>query len=384
MARFPTSPQVIAIVEQADHYFYSGHRKEAIAHYSKALSIEPDCVYALVQRGLALQEDQHLDNAINDYNKALKLDPQYGPAYYGRGWAKSRLKDFSGELEDAYTGLKLDPDNPGMYFRRIATALTGLKRYDEALQVFSRAIDLDSNDGGTILNRGVCYLQINEFDKAIKDFDKAIALDPKWTWAYFLRGVAYEKLGNPNAIKDIETALHYDPNYQPAIEAKQRLLRQHKSNMTKPDSTKNNSTTSIVKIIRSDYLATLAFLSPLVACVFYIVSRFSEKISPSDIILPVIFLFISMAGMIILILRVHMIKNLIEDGLETIATITDLSFIRDRGRVDYVYMFQGKKYISGNAIMKNKQTRALQTGQQVVLIVDRDKPKRALIRDLYK
>jgi 20S proteasome alpha/beta subunit len=51
--------------------------------------------------------------------------------------------------------------------------------------------------------------------------------------------------------------------------------------------------------------------------------------------------------------------------------------------VDYVYSHQGQKYASGNAIHKVKQTLALKVGEQVVLIVDRNNPKRAFIRDLY-
>jgi hypothetical protein len=51
--------------------------------------------------------------------------------------------------------------------------------------------------------------------------------------------------------------------------------------------------------------------------------------------------------------------------------------------VDYVYIHQGNRYVSSNAIHKVQQTRALRIGDQVVVMVDRNDPQRAFIRDLY-
>jgi hypothetical protein len=51
--------------------------------------------------------------------------------------------------------------------------------------------------------------------------------------------------------------------------------------------------------------------------------------------------------------------------------------------VEYVYTYQGQKYASGNAIHKVKQTQGLKIGEEVLVMIDRNNPKRAFIRDLY-
>lgn len=162
MTRFPVDDQVRHLAQEGDQNFYSARRLEAIRFYAQALAIEPDCVYVLVQRGLALQEEGNLTEAIEHYNKAIELDPEYGPAYYGRGWARNWQGDHEGELIDAQQGYELDPDNPGMYLRRIGAALSGLKRFDEAIEYYTKAIKIHPNDEGTIYNRGVTYWSLDK------------------------------------------------------------------------------------------------------------------------------------------------------------------------------------------------------------------------------
>lgn len=384
MSRFPSSPATKSSIEEADKYYYSSRRKEAIAKYNEALLIETDCVYALVQRGLAFQEEGQLEPAMKDYNRAIELDSEYGPAYYGRGWAKNWLKDYSGELEDAKKGFELDKNNPGMYLRRIGAALVGLNKFDEAVKVFSQAIELNPKDEGTIYNRALCYLRMGQFDSAIKDLDYVLTLDDDWAWAYYHRGVAYEQLGNlSKATEDIKTALHFDPKYAPAIQAQQRLAKNQISNPPKPIKMEGSKTASTTKIIQNDYPTLLSFIFPIVMSGLYLYLVISGNTGTTNLTLSIIFACITLISIAVLIWRIQTIKNICNDGLEVIAMISNVSFFRDRGRVDYIYTHQGQKHISGNAIHKTKQTQALSVGMEVIIMVDRNNPKRAFIRDLY-
>jgi hypothetical protein len=63
--------------------------------------------------------------------------------------------------------------------------------------------------------------------------------------------------------------------------------------------------------------------------------------------------------------------------------VVRVSFYRDRGRVEVVYMFQGERYLSRNIVVKNKTTRALVEGMPVIVLVDQGNPRRAFIRELY-
>lgn len=92
---------------------------------------------------------------------------------------------------------------------------------------------------------------------------------------------------------------------------------------------------------------------------------------------------LSLAAVVLLLWRISIFTAVFNDGLDTPATISQVNFFRDRGRISYVYTFQGQKYRSGNAVMKTKLTRNYQVGDEVMVLVDRSKPKRAFVRDLY-
>jgi len=78
-----------------------------------------------------------------------------------------------------------------------------------------------------------------------------------------------------------------------------------------------------------------------------------------------------------------MISSVFGNGIETSGTIQKIYFFRGRGRVEYVYSFQGQKYMSGNAINRTKTTRALSDGQHITLLVDPNNPKRAFVKEIY-
>ncbi len=144
-----------------------------------------------------------------------------------------------------------------------------------------------------------------------------------------------------------------------------------------------NRQPSLLKIITIDYIAFLGWLFPVVMWGMYVVLIVLGNVKTNDFTLPVIFAVITVVALSILIWRIQVFNTIFSDGIETTATINNVSFFRDRGRVDYVYTHQGQKYASGNPIHKVKQTLALKVGEQVVLMVDRNNPKRAFIRDLY-
>ena len=66
-----------------------------------------------------------------------------------------------------------------------------MKRYDEALTDFTRAIELDPDYKLAIANRGLTYRLMERYDEALTDFTRAIELDPDYKWAIASRGETY-------------------------------------------------------------------------------------------------------------------------------------------------------------------------------------------------
>lgn len=137
---------------------------------------------------------------------------------------------------------------------------------------------------------------------------------------------------------------------------------------------------SLIRTIQTDYTAFLAFLFPVIFWGLYLFFTFSSMDAAgfADISIAV-----TAAGLLILLWRYWLLRSVFHDGVEVPGVVSDIYFFRGRGRVSYIYTYQGQKYISGNAINKTKRTRSLVQGEQVTLVIDPNNPKRAFIRDLY-
>jgi tetratricopeptide (TPR) repeat protein len=84
--------------------------------------------------------------------------------------------------------------------------------YRRAIQMWERAIQLDSKDAGAYDGRGNTYAGLGQHERAIQDYDRAIKLDPKLALAYYSRGLAYAFLGqHQRAIEDYDQAIQLDP-----------------------------------------------------------------------------------------------------------------------------------------------------------------------------
>ena len=87
-----------------------------------------------------------------------------------------------------------------------------LEQMDEAIEAYSRAIELNPNDAASYNNRGLAYKEKGEHDCAIEDYTKAIELNPKFAEAYVNRGNAYRETGELNrALEDCNKAIELNP-----------------------------------------------------------------------------------------------------------------------------------------------------------------------------
>jgi hypothetical protein len=140
---------------------------------------------------------------------------------------------------------------------------------------------------------------------------------------------------------------------------------------------------SVFKIMTIDYVALLAATFPVAFWGMYglLLALQSDQISHTTY--PMIAAVVTFISVLVFIWRILLFFKIFGDGLETPATISNVSFFRDRGRVDYAYTHQGQKYASGNMVHKVRSTKNIKVGDKVILMVDRNKPKRAYIRDMY-
>src|SRR5690349_21678251 len=140
--------------------------------------------------------------------------------------------------------------------------------------------------------------------------------------------------------------------------------------------------TSAWRILKNDYFSLLMLIAAVVPWILVAVAASGLLRTKQGQPIPAESAYFGAAAAAVLtvlmvplsIWRVASIKRVVQTGTSCAGRITHISFHKDRGRVDYVYAFDGKEHQSGNGIWKNSKTQSLREGDQVELIVDPARP----------
>lgn len=98
----------------------------------------------------------------------------------------------------------------------------------EAIQACTEVLDLKLLSKGyeylPLTCRALAYIEADDFTDANKDLDAAIALNPKYAVAYYLRADAMSKLGDRQAVANLQTAVSLDPSLAKLVQIQGRTV----------------------------------------------------------------------------------------------------------------------------------------------------------------
>lgn len=149
---------------------------------------------------------------------------------------------------------------------------------------------------------------------------------------------------------------------------------------------------SLQKILSGDYLAILSGLFPIVMWLLFIDSLtiaviqklLGKGINDND---PAIFMWIAICTTILFVpifyYRIQSIYLHFRTAIEVEGIITRIVRYKDRGRIEFDYIYEDQAYHAGNAIHRNKFTRSLKERDAIILAVSPTNPQKALIKGLY-
>jgi hypothetical protein len=138
---------------------------------------------------------------------------------------------------------------------------------------------------------------------------------------------------------------------------------------------------SLLRIVQVDYLASVGVIMPVVLWGLALVTQFFDPGAAS--VFRLLAAMDSVVGLGMVAWRVWTIRRVVAGGAGVPGVIGSIGFFRGRGRVEYVYTFQGRQYQGGQAIQSTAVTRSLAQGQAVTVMVDPARPERAFVRELY-
>ncbi|MCH4903838.1 tetratricopeptide repeat protein [Cylindrospermopsis raciborskii CHAB3438] len=86
-------------------------------------------------------------------------------------------------------------------------------RYEEALQLYNRAIEIEKDSVPSWVNRGNALLSLKQYEEALRSYNQAIALRPNKNEAWYNRGNALSALGRyEEAIRSYNESIVIEPN----------------------------------------------------------------------------------------------------------------------------------------------------------------------------
>ena len=245
-----------------DEYFYNRigdicikeHAPEiALDAYQKVLEANPYDRDALVKQATLIQTHfpDNYDEAIDCYTKLLEIEPENDKVYYELGHLYLQKNESLPAVNAFSMALEKDDENP-FYHNSMAFALVQLEQYDDAIEHYQKAININPDPYWTsivcqalgsvyleiknnpeaaivlyqtaaVLNPecdesqlaiGDTYFSMEEYDNAIRAYCDAIKINPENAKAYCKCGMAlWEKDYTEEAIVAYHKAIDLNPDY---------------------------------------------------------------------------------------------------------------------------------------------------------------------------
>ena len=183
--------------------------------FEEAIKLQDDFeTYAqLVQ---LLFETGDFQAALEPLDHMAKAEPHIAETFISLATVHFMLENYQEMADNAQLAIDKAPDNVQAYYLK-GKAMQGLAQEDEAVNLFTKAIDLQNDFAEALLLRGQIYLRQAKLTEALADAEAVIASGKEVESGLLLRGSVKEVENQPeDAEADYRQVLELDPFNQQA------------------------------------------------------------------------------------------------------------------------------------------------------------------------
>ena len=170
-------------------FFEQGKLIKALELFETAIKLKPNYIDAYSNMGLVLKDMSLFDKALKTLKKGLTFDNKNKQIFFNIGIVYQEIKDLENAEIFFNQAIELDPKNVD-YIYRLSNLMLSTKRYDEALILLKRIIQIGTNT--TNINKVNFWIKALEgknaetapikhiqdiFDKYAKNFDESLVDD---------------------------------------------------------------------------------------------------------------------------------------------------------------------------------------------------------------
>lgn len=174
------------------------------------ISLYPDSVPLLLQRGEMYFAEYEFDLALQDAAKAYRLEKSnqkakllYAEVINNR---QQRTPDEVAAAQVLYKEIiKKEPKNTRALVG-LASTLTYQQDFEKSFEYINKALKIDRHFRSAYVLKGTNYMALGNKEKAISSYETAIQQDPEFYEAYFILANIYEAEGNEICVDYFQNA----------------------------------------------------------------------------------------------------------------------------------------------------------------------------------
>ena len=148
--------------------------EEALKEYLLLIRLEPDEPEWYFLAGTLFEYRNKTDSAVNHFKKAIELNPQHTDAHFKLGSIYYRNKKHSEAKTELDLALRYNSENHKANYY-IGKILKDKKDFAGALNSFEKSQRDPELKIKSLLERGICYINVKNFERAISELERAIA-----------------------------------------------------------------------------------------------------------------------------------------------------------------------------------------------------------------
>jgi Flp pilus assembly protein TadD len=173
---FRKDPATLGLIDAAYRLQKAGSLNQAELLYRRVLTAEPGNPFSLCALGtIALLRGEHVA-AVAQLRQALAQGYTHEPVYTHLGVALQAVGADQEALELYRTAHQQDPKNPS-YLSNISVVLAHQGRTEEALAAAQQALALNPRFAPACVNAGFHFQTLERFEEAAQMFERALLLD---------------------------------------------------------------------------------------------------------------------------------------------------------------------------------------------------------------
>lgn len=159
-------------------YLELENEKSAISQYQKAVELDPTKSQWLYELGLIYYNQNDFKNSLKYFDLAGNQGYYKGNDFYENyGFAQLYSGDTDNGIKTLNIVMERKPNNKEL-LNNMAHAMYETKNYKEALDYFTKILNLDPKDATTLYMAGMTFQKLGQKEKGQKICDHAIEMDP--------------------------------------------------------------------------------------------------------------------------------------------------------------------------------------------------------------